>query len=68
MIPKSVITAWRRYGDWPFDDQVEQDLIISAALVKIFNNKFFGWKTGGKYHSKPVCGPLPNSNGQRFIR
>lgn len=40
MLPQTVITAWRKKANWPLDDQVEQDLIISAALVKIFNNDF----------------------------
>ncbi len=37
MIPYPEIQAWRAIADWPRDDQVEQDLITSAALVKIFN-------------------------------
>jgi len=37
MIPHPEILAWRKIADWPRDDQVEQDLIISAALVTIFN-------------------------------
>lgn len=44
MIPKPILVAWRKHADWPTDDQVEQDLIISAALVKIFNNKFLEGK------------------------
>ncbi len=37
MIPYPEIQAWREIADWPRDDQVEQDLIISAVLVKIFS-------------------------------
>ena len=44
MLPQSVITAWKKKADWPLDDQVEQDLIISAALVKIFNHEFLKGK------------------------
>ena len=40
MIPHSVITAWRQHADWPLDEQVEQDLVISSALVSLFNNKY----------------------------
>lgn len=40
MIPKPILVAWKKSADWPSDDQIEQDLIISIALVKIFNNKF----------------------------
>ncbi len=40
MIPLPEITRWRKVANWPLDDQVEQDLIISAALVNIFNHPF----------------------------
>lgn len=40
MIPKKTLSEWRRIADWPLDDQVEQDLIISRALIKIFNNDY----------------------------
>lgn len=40
MIPKQVISSWRKVANWPQDDQVEQDLIISASLVELFNHKF----------------------------
>lgn len=38
MIPKPVINKWRGSAPWPLDSQVEQDLIISRALVEIFNH------------------------------
>jgi predicted nucleotidyltransferase component of viral defense system len=37
MIPHPEILAWKEIADWPLDEQVEQDLIISAALVKMFS-------------------------------
>jgi hypothetical protein len=33
MIPISEIKAWRKIADWPRDEQVKQDLIISLAPV-----------------------------------
>lgn len=36
MIPKAFITAWRAHAPWPQDAQVEQDLVISRALVEMF--------------------------------
>ncbi len=33
MIPKASITAWRKTAPWGEDWQVEQDLILSRALV-----------------------------------
>jgi predicted nucleotidyltransferase component of viral defense system len=38
MIPKADIVAWRRFALWVSDAQVEQDLIISRALVAIFQS------------------------------
>ncbi len=38
MIPKADIVAWRRFAPWVNDAQVEQDLIISRALVAIFQS------------------------------
>lgn len=38
MIPNAVITAWRNRHPWPFDEQVEQDLVISRALVDIYSD------------------------------
>ncbi len=36
MIPKSNIIEWRDYAPWLFDEQVEQDLILSKIIVEIF--------------------------------
>lgn len=36
MIPRANITAWRALAPWPSDAQVEQDLVLSRALVAIF--------------------------------
>ena len=38
MIPRDYITAWRAQAPWVQDFQVEQDLIISRALVEIFSH------------------------------
>ena len=40
MIPEANITQWRSTAPWPLDAQVEQDLIISRALIEIFNHGF----------------------------
>ena len=37
MIPKASITAWRKTAPWGEDWQVEQDLILSRALVDMFS-------------------------------
>jgi predicted nucleotidyltransferase component of viral defense system len=36
MIPAAAITHWRNVAPWPQDAQVEQDLILSRALIEIF--------------------------------
>ena len=38
MIPRAHITAWRANAPWATDAQVEQDLVISRALVEIFSD------------------------------
>lgn len=37
MIPRAHVVAWRRRAPWPADAQVEQDLVLSRALVELFN-------------------------------
>lgn len=36
MIAEDYITAWRLHAPWVSDHQVEQDLVISRALVEVF--------------------------------
>jgi len=38
MIPLDYITAWRSHAPWPQLSQVEQDLIISRALVELYSH------------------------------
>lgn len=38
MIPRAHITAWRAVAPWPTDAQVEQDLVLSRALVEIYSD------------------------------
>lgn len=40
MIPKAYIDAWRAHAPWAADHQVEQDLVISRALVEIYSDPF----------------------------
>jgi predicted nucleotidyltransferase component of viral defense system len=37
LIPQAYITAWRAVAPWPDDAQVEQDLVLSRAVVEIFS-------------------------------
>ncbi|MBN1334910.1 MAG: nucleotidyl transferase AbiEii/AbiGii toxin family protein [Deltaproteobacteria bacterium] len=38
MIPADHITEWRRTAPWPLAAQVEQDLVLSRAVVSIFDH------------------------------
>jgi hypothetical protein len=38
VIPRDYITEWRARAPWTQDFQVEQDLVISRALVEIFSH------------------------------
>jgi predicted nucleotidyltransferase component of viral defense system len=40
MLPRADITAWREHAPWPLNEQVEQDLVISRALVEIYSDDF----------------------------
>lgn len=40
MIPRRYIDEWREFAPWPENNQVEQDLVISRALVEIFSDSF----------------------------
>ena len=62
MIPHDYITEWRAEAPWVQDSQVEQDLVISRALVEIFSHKdltdalaFRGGSALFKLHLKPAA-------------
>jgi len=38
LIPRAHVTAWRSHAPWPTDAQVEQDLVLSRALVELYRN------------------------------
>jgi len=40
VIPRAYITAWRKVAPWQTNEQVEQDLVISRALIAIFSDDF----------------------------
>jgi predicted nucleotidyltransferase component of viral defense system len=39
VIPRAHITAWRASAPWSMDEQVEQDLVLSRALVELFSDQ-----------------------------
>ena len=42
MIPRDYVQAWRRHAPWTENFQVEQDLVISRALVEIYSDPHLG--------------------------
>ena len=38
MIPENFIIQWREHAPWTTSDMVEQDLIISRALIELYKN------------------------------
>jgi hypothetical protein len=36
VIPRAHVTAWRARAPWSSDAQVEQDLVLSRAIVELF--------------------------------
>jgi predicted nucleotidyltransferase component of viral defense system len=38
MIPKNFIIQWSAFAPWQFPEQIEQDLIITTALLKIYQH------------------------------
>lgn len=62
MIPRDYISAWRSEAPWVQDFQVEQDLVISRALVAIFSHPilrnalaFRGGTALYKLHLRPAA-------------
>src|SRR5204862_425249 len=62
VIPKDFITEWREQAPWVTDRQVEQDLVISRALVELFSSEpiastlaFRGGTALYKLHLKPAA-------------
>jgi len=39
MIPINTITQWRKNANWLYQSQVEQDLVLSRALVSLYQNE-----------------------------
>lgn len=62
MIHQSAITHWRNIAPWPQDAQVEQDIILSRALVEIFRDPILSKalliRGGTALHKLYIASPL----------
>jgi predicted nucleotidyltransferase component of viral defense system len=39
LIQRAYITGWRSHTPWLLDSQVEQDLVLSRALIELYSEK-----------------------------
>lgn len=39
MIQRPYLLEWRKSAPWQLESQIEQDLVLSRALVQLFSNK-----------------------------
>ncbi len=62
MIPRAHISKWRTHAPWQLNEQVEQDLVISRALVEIFSDdilkKNLAFRGGTALHKLFLKTPL----------
>jgi hypothetical protein len=73
VIPRDYTTSWRAKVPWVQDFQVEQDLVISRALVEIYSKRdlsaalaFRGGTALHKLHMKPRRGIPRTSISYRY--
>lgn len=61
MIQNAFITAWRDRAPWALDEQVEQDLVLSRAIVEIFADPLlsssFAFRGGTALHKLYLSTP-----------
>lgn len=68
MISRPYIAKWQAHAPWKEFAQVEQDLIISRALVEIFADDFLGNNLafrGGTALHKLYLNPAPRYSYQK---
>ncbi len=72
MIPRAFITHWRSTVPWVLDEQVEQDLVISRALVEIFADaelaSALAFRGGTALHKVVLPAPLRYSEDIDLVR
>jgi len=72
VIPRAFITHWRSAVPWALDEQVEQDLVISRALVEIFSDPLLAealaFRGGTALHKVILPAPLRYSEDIDLVR
>lgn len=72
MIPQADIVAWRRVAPWADDGMVEQDLVLSRALVEIFSDaalaEGLAFRGGTALHKVVLAPPSRYSEDLDFVQ
>lgn len=72
MIPRAHIIAWSRNTQWPSDDQVEQDLLLSRLIVDIASHEGLGkelvFRGGTCFHKLHLPHPRRCSEDLDYVR
>ena len=72
MIPEAYITEWAAQAPWQANEQVEQDLIISRALVHIFSDSYLrkdlAFRGGTALHKLILPGAIRYSEDIDLVR
>ena len=72
MIPYDTITAWGVSHPWPSREQIEQDLLLSKAIIDIYNNGMLAeeliFRGGTALHKLILQQPRRYSEDLDFVR
>ena len=72
MIPFDTIVAWGTYHPWPSIEQIEQDLLLSKAIIDIYRNKMLAnelvFRGGTALHKLIMPQPSRYSEDLDFVR
>ena len=72
MIPRAQIVAWRAKAPWSTDAQVEQDLVLSRALVEIYSDDdlrhLLAFRGGTALHKLYLNPPARYSEDLDFVQ
>jgi hypothetical protein len=65
VIQRAFITEWRARAPWALDEQVEQDLILSRALVDLYSEEVLQRTVAfrGCLRTQVQAGRCPRSSG-----
>lgn len=72
MIPQAAITAWGAQAPWPTEVQIEQDLLLSRAMIEIAQDPLLGrelvMRGGTCLHKLLLAKPLRYSEDLDYVR